>query len=438
VSRYKPYPKYKEGGVEWLGKVPEHWDVTKIKYTAPYQVGWTPPTKNSENFEGTNLWVTIGDLNKKVITETKNCISDVAARQASMNITPKGSLLFSFKLSVGTVAFAGKDLYTNEAIASFLDNLVSDLSYLYYATPLYILQNASENIYGAKILNQELISNAILALPPKQEQTAIANFLDRETAKIDTLIDKQRQLIELLKEKRQALISHTVTKGLDPNVKMKDSGVAWLGEVPEHWEATQLKFLLSEPLMYGANESADRNNPNDPRYIRITDIRPDGTLRSDTFKSLPIEIARPYLLKHNTLLFARSGATVGKTFLYDIKWGIACFAGYLIKATFSNRKANAKFIKYYTESFQYWQWLQSNQIQATIENVSAEKYGNMYIPIPQMDEQKRIVNYLDTQTQKIDTLIEKANQAITLLQERRTALISAAVTGKIDVREEAK
>jgi restriction endonuclease S subunit len=188
-------------------------------------------------------------------------------------------------------------------------------------------------------------------------------------------------------------------------------------------------------MMYGANESADRNNPDDPRYIRITDIKEDGTLRSDTFRSLPMEIAQPYLLKNNSLLLARSGATVGKTFLYDESWGVSCFAGYLIKATVRSSIVNAKYISYFTKTINYWQWLSSIQIQATIENVSAEKYASLDIPVPPRNEQDEIVKFLDTTTSKIDNLISKATKAIDLLKERRTALISAVVTGKIDVRE---
>ena len=201
--------------MEWLGDVPEDWITTKVKYKAPFQVGWTPPTKDKDNFDGDNKWVTIRDLKGKIINKSANCISNLAVNNASMSITPKGSLLYSFKLSVGIVAFAGDDLYTNEAIASFLANKKTNLLYLYYATPLYILQNASNNIYGAKILNQELINNAILCLPPLQEQKAIANYLDNATNKIDTLISKSTKAITLLQEKRTALISAVVTGKID-------------------------------------------------------------------------------------------------------------------------------------------------------------------------------------------------------------------------------
>ena len=161
-------------------------------------------------------------------------------------MSPVGSLLFSFKLSIGQVSFAGCDLYTNEAIASFPPQHGVSLDFAYYAFPLFIVKNASENIYGAKMLNQELIRSALICLPPLPEQTTtIASFLDRETGKIDVLVEEQRRLIALLKEKRQAVVSHAVTKGLDPSAPMKDFGVEWLGEVPAHWEVRSLKSVCS-------------------------------------------------------------------------------------------------------------------------------------------------------------------------------------------------
>jgi type I restriction enzyme S subunit len=214
--KYQTYPAYKDSGVEWLGAIPKHWTISRIKYIAPFQVGWTPPTKNDANFEGENLWANISDLRGKTIHDTAKKISDEAAKVASMDITPRGSLLYSFKLSVGAVSFAGKDMYTNEAIASFVEGATLPLSYLYYVLPKFVIENASTNIYGARILNQELINNAMMLAPSPQEAENIANFLDHETAKIDTLIEKQQQLIKLLKEKRQAVISHAVTKGLNP------------------------------------------------------------------------------------------------------------------------------------------------------------------------------------------------------------------------------
>ncbi|WP_052059433.1 restriction endonuclease subunit S [Pantoea rwandensis] len=271
MTRYKAYPEYKDSGVEWLGVIPKGWTISKVKYLAPFQVGWTPPTKNDANFIGDNLWVNISDLKDKFISSTAKYISDKAAKEASMDITPSGSLLYSFKLSVGAVSFAGCDLYTNEAIASFLDQAQLPLSYLYYALPIFVIENASTNIYGAKILNQELIKNSFLLAPLHSEAEKIANFLDHETAKIDNLIGKQQQLIEILKEKRQAVISHAVTKGLNHDVPMKDSGVEWLGEVPAHWEVKKLKHVAN--IIDCKNRTPEYFDDGEYLVVRTTNVK---------------------------------------------------------------------------------------------------------------------------------------------------------------------
>ena len=158
----------------------------------------------------------------------------------------------------------------------------------------------------------------------------------------------------------------------EPYPAYKHSNVEWLGEIPAHWAVRRLKKLLVEPLKYGANEPAEQIDPNLPRYIRITDIRGDGTLRDDSFRSIRDEIAKPFLLAEGDILFARSGATVGKTFQYHSSWGKAAYAGYLIRARLNNCLVESNFVKYFTQSRGYKDWLLGNFIQATIQNISAE------------------------------------------------------------------
>ncbi|MTI31690.1 restriction endonuclease subunit S [Xanthovirga aplysinae] len=213
----------------------------------------------------------------------------------------------------------------------------------------------------------------------------------------------------------------------------KDSGIEWIGEIPSHWEVKRLKHLVEEPLKYGANESANDENPANPRYIRITDFGKDGNLRNDTFKSLPLEIAKDYLLKEGDLLFARSGATVGKTFLFKGFSGDACFAGYLIKASVKKNLINSSFLAYLTKSNFYENWKKSIFQQATIQNIGADKYNNLMVPVPKdCHESTSIANYLDHKSQEIDSLIAKKQQLITLYQEEKTATINQAVTKGLD------
>jgi len=208
----------------------------------------------------------------------------------------------------------------------------------------------------------------------------------------------------------------------------KDSGVEWLGEVPEHWVITRLKSVLSEPLMYGANQSAEGDNPENPRFIRITDIVDNNTLRDDTFRSLSPEVAAPYILNDGDVLLARSGATVGKSFIYKAELGKCCFAGYLIRAKLNGEKIAPSFFYACCQTKFYWQFINGNQIQATIQNVSAEKYVNFSFPCPPLSEQQTIAAFLDRETAKIDALIAEQQRLIELLKEKRQSVISHAVT----------
>jgi restriction endonuclease S subunit len=218
------YINYKDSCIEWLGEIPVHWQIKKTKYICQFHTGWTPPTNKSELFYGDNKWLNISDISEnKYIYDTENRISDDAIKQSNIQLSPKGSLLFSFKLSIGQVCFAGVDLYTNEAVATFTPSQVLNLHYAYYTFPICIIKNAKHNIYGAELLNQELIYSATLCYPPLHEQQQIADYLDNKTSKIDELIQKQNKLIETLKEKKKSLINHVVTKGIRPQAVMFDT-----------------------------------------------------------------------------------------------------------------------------------------------------------------------------------------------------------------------
>lgn len=437
MAKYKAYPEYKDSGVEWLGDIPKGWTISKVKYLAPFQVGWTPPTKNDANFIGDNLWVNISDLKDKFISSTAKCISDKAAKEASMDITPRGSLLYSFKLSVGAVSFAGCDLYTNEAIASFLDRAKLPLSYLYYALPIFIIENASTNIYGAKILNQELIKNSFLLAPSHGEAEKVANFLDHETAKIDNLIEKQQQLIELLKEKRQAVISHAVTKGLNPDVPMKNSGVEWLGEVPEHWIIAQLKFNTLEmqtgpfgSQLHAEDYVVDGIPLINPAHMNAGIIIPDPKVTVDEATQERLE---RHKLSEGEIIFSRRGELGRCAVVKKNNEGWLCGTGSL------KAKLTKKIIPDYAYTLISSEGVVSELTLeskgSTMANLNTETLGRIRLPVPPISEQEAILDYIKLISDKYDYLIRSADTAIRLMQERRTALISAAVTGKIDVRD---
>lgn len=210
----------------------------------------------------------------------------------------------------------------------------------------------------------------------------------------------------------------------------KDSSIEWLGEIPTHWEVKRLKNCLSEPPQYGANEESTETNPEWVRYVRITDISEDGRLREETFASLPPEIAEQYILRDGDLLLARSGATVGKAFKYQESWGKCCFAGYLIRFHPNQLILSSDFLGYFVRTNAYESWIDSSFIQATIQNVNAQKYVTLRIPVPTILEQTAIADFLDEQTAQIDRLIENNENQIERLKEYRKIVIQNAITGK--------
>jgi type I restriction enzyme S subunit len=202
----------------------------------------------------------------------------------------------------------------------------------------------------------------------------------------------------------------------------------WLGALPKRWSRRRLRFAAAEPLMYGANEAAVLDDRSLPRYIRITDVKADGTLHDDTFRSLEEDVAAPFLLNDGDILLARSGATVGKSFQYLASWGRAAYAGYLIRFRPDKDVVFPRFANYYFQTGYYWACINSTLIQATIENFSAEKYKDLNLPLPPQDEQQQIAAFLDWKTGQIDALIARKKELLEKLKEKRLAVITQAVT----------
>jgi len=432
----KPYPKYKDSGVEWIGEIPEHWDITQLKFQTEFingcafkPDGWTfggVPIIRIENLNGGSEF---------------NCFQGEISERFHVR---QGDLLFAWSGNVGT-SFGpyiwDKDglFYLNQHIFRLAGYRMQKkyFFWLLKAVTKYV-ESQTHGIIGLVHVTRGELGGTKVPETPPHEQSNIEIFLDTKARQIDDLIEKKRKQIELLKEYRASVISEAVTKGLNPNVRMKDSGVEWIGEIPEHWDVIRLKFQLNGKLQYGANESAENDDPKLPRYIRITDFGNDGLLHDDTFKSLPMEIAKDYLLNEGDILFARSGATVGKTFQFKNYNGVACYAGYLIRACPDPSKMLSDFLYMFTRSSAYENWKNSSFSQATIQNIGADKYQNLPVTIPSVEEQAIIVRFLNSITEQIDGLVQKVGRQIIQLQSYRTSLISEAVTGKIDVRDWAK
>lgn len=438
ISMIKKYEKYKPSGVEWIGEIPEHWEVSKAKYYFQYTTGFTPPTGLAEFYNGDVTWVTIADMNQKVVTDSATKLSQAAIDKFNPALTLKDSLLYSFKLSVGKVAYAGEDLYTNEAIISILPNKEYDLRYFYYTLPEQLLQNASENIYGAKMLNQELIRNAAICFPPKSEQTAIASFLDEKTAQIDTLIEKKKKLIELLKEERTAIINYAVTKGINPDAKLKPSGIDWLGDpstklrasIPEHWELKKLKYVTE---INSTSLTEKEDDDLEIEYIDISSVNEYGEIMQTAsyFYSDAPSRARRIIHKGDTIISTVRTYLKAIAFIDVEKNNLICSTGFAVIRP--SEKLEPNFLFYLSRSEKMVDRIMALSKGVSYPAIDSEDIKNLVGWFPDKDEQETIVQHIETRTARIDAAVSKIEKEIELLQEYRTALVSEVVTGKICV-----
>lgn len=421
------YDKYKDSGIAWIGEIPEHWNISLIgRYFKEIN------NPNSAQEETNTLQFKLGEIIPKSSGNSKYNPESIE----SYNIVGPGTIMINgLNLSFDFISQRVAQVKEKGAItSSYIAIYPTDKLFSNYATFLLKSYDNCKALHAMgkglrAILSYNILRSESIIIPPLAEQQAIADYLDRRCNEIDDLIALQEEMITKLQSYKQSVITEAVTRGLDKNVPLKDSGIDWIGKIPEHWNCTAFKRLLLEPMQYGANEPAEECDYNNPRYIRITDIKEDRTLRDDTFKSLPLEKAKDYILSKGDLLFARSGATVGKTFLYN-EDNAACFAGYLIKAKCNKKKLVPNFVFYYTLSNIYQNWKNSIFIQSTIQNIGADKYSSMPIIVPPLAEQQAIADYLDQRCSEIDELIALKQQKIEKLKEYKKSLIFECVTGK--------
>ncbi len=420
MSRYQPYPSYKDSGVEWLGEVPKDWLPKRLKYHARIKNGQDQKKVLSDNGQYP-VYGSGGEFGR-----------------ANEYLYDKPSVLLGRKGTIDKPLFIIEPFWTVDTMYYTDIAKTTFPKFLYYSC-LTIKFDYYQ--YGSAVpsMTQENLHNIDFATPSYEEQTAIANFLDIQTAKIDTLIAKQQRMIELLGEKRSAMISHAVTKGIDPDVTLKDSGVEWLGEVPEHWEISKIGFLSSKigsgkTPRGGSEVYADEGIV----FIRSQNVYDEGLRLDDVVfisKEIDEEMANTRV-KAGDILLNVTGASIGRTTLVPYDFDVANVNQHVCIIRISSiemRPYIALVMKSATAKTQ----IDAFQNGAAREGLNFEQIANIQIALPPLLEQIAITGYIDTQTAKIDTLIAKARQTIELMKERRTALISAAVTGKIDVRREA-
>lgn len=430
----KQYSKYKNSGIDWLGNIPEHWEVKRVKELFEYDKGWTPDSKNNRYYDDEDYeWATISDITdeSKFLEKTSNFVSQIAVDELNMVQSPKGSLLYSFKLSIGKVAFLNRDMFTNEAILSIFPSKSQNLNFWYYALPYYLKFAAKVNIYGAPMLNDKLISNALIPSFSLSEQTSIAAYLDEKTANIDRRIELLRNKIDNYKQLRRSLISQVVTRGLNPDVKLKNSGIEWLGDVPEHWEVKRVKDCFEM-------------NP-------FTSFQ--GITQNDEISFVPMECIRMGVIEKRIEVFSKiSGGSYTPFQNGDIlvskvtpcfENGNIAIADDLLNGkglgtseifVFRPIKMHTKFAFYlFVSDYIKNQGCKTMKGVGGLKRITPVDFYTESIPVPPLTEQTAIVAYLDEKTAQIDSIIGKCEKQIEQLSAFRRSLIAEAVTGKIKV-----
>lgn len=410
LNKYHAYPEYRDSGMEWLGEIPRTWQAYTGKRL--FSSVRTPALSNDEQLAASQKYGVIPQTLMMQLNDSKVMLA--LKGTDSFRHVEKNNFVISLRSFEGGIEHSNYQGCVSPAytvLKSVNDIIFSFYRYLLKSEPyISALQASTDSLRDGKSINYEQFGAITLPSPSLPEQSIIAHFLDHETAKIDNLIEKQQQLIELLKEKRQAVISHAVTKGLNPDVPMKDSGVEWLGEVPKHWHICKLKWFANL-------KSGD--------FITSNSIEPEGNYPVYGGNGL-----RGYYsyFTHNGeyVLIGRQGALCG-----NINYAIGKFwaSEHAVVVT-----PNERAVTIWLGELLRIMNLNQYSVSAAQPGLAVERITDLYIPIPPYQEQVNIGTYISKYISLDKKLIEHSTDNIELLKERRTALISAAVTGKIDLR----
>jgi len=445
-SKWRPYPKYKDSGVEWVGEIPEHWEWLRLRNACKRITDGShhsPPAA----IDG-RPYVTVSDLvDGRVDVDNAARVSESDFRSLEQNgCRPHtGDVLFSKDGTVGKVALVERDdfvVLSSLAILQPGPSLLSHFLFQFLSSAPGVSQIESK-FAGAALrrITLDVIVDLVATIPPVEEQRAIAAFLDRETAKIDALIAKKERLIELLQEKRKALITQAVIKGLDPNVPLKDSGVEWLGKIPAHWDLLPLKRCVlpkADSIKTGPFGSqllaADMQGEDVKVYNQRTVIDRDFSKGDVFITRRKFQELKSFEIYPGDVLVTTRG-TIGQCAIVPADSDQAILHPCLMRIQPDPTQMIREFITLLIqESYLVKTQLALASNATTIDVIYSDTMSQVLVPKPPLHEQDSIVKWIDERTAEIDRLDKTVAEAIDRLKEYRTALISAAVTGKIDVR----
>ena len=430
----KKYDEYKDSGVAWIGEVPKHWEV--IKTSLAFQgigSGTTPSTSKKEYYDDNGngkYWLQTGDLEDGIVYDTSKKVSNIAIKECNLTFYPIDSIIIAmYGATIGKVGILGIESATNQACCVIPVTQKQIAKYFFYeflaCKPALLIAAIGG---GQPNISQDTIKKLKIVIPPIIEQAAIATYLDTHCAKIDNLISIQQKRIALLQELKQSVITHAVTKGLNPNVEMKQSGVEWIGDVPKHWEVMPLKFTgtFGNGLTYSPKDVVD----NGILVLRSSNIQNSSlSFEDNVYVS---KVSRDLLVnKGDIIICSRNGsaALVGKSAFVDKELN-ATFGAFMMRYI-PNIEKKYGFYLFQTAIGQYKGYFSTT----TINQLTKTTIDEIKVPLAMAEEQAAIASYLDHKCATIDTSISNAQHQIDLLQEYKQSLITEVVTGKRKVTD---
>lgn len=417
----KTYDKYKDSGIEWIGEIPEHWEEIQLGRIGKFSSSGINKKISEDELEvkiinytdvyGNSKFYLDDTIDYMVVTDTENKIREHSVNKGDLIFTPSSETIEDIGVSAVVIEDLENTAFSYHVLRYQFDRKLDLHFKKYLCNNNFVLNYFSKNAQGTtrQTLDRNDFKKTTVLIPPFQEQTAIASYLDQKTAEIDQLITDKKRLLELYEEEKTAIINQAVTKGINPDVKMKDSGIEWLGEIPEHWEVKRLKYLAF--LRSGNNIVSEqiKDTGNYPVFggngLRgyFSDFTHDG----------------------NFILIGRQGAYCG-----NIKYGIGKFWASEHAVVLTPLVEYE--MKYIGELLRTMN-LNQYSVSAAQPGLAVDTIKNLSIPVPPFSEQQSIVHYIETETARIDAKIGKTKKLIDLLSEYRTALISEVVTGKVKV-----
>ena len=437
------YPAYRHSGVERLGEIPAHWEVKRLKHAVQINTVTLPENTDPEY---PLRYVDIGnvDTNGRILNAEEMTFAAAPSR-ARRRVQPGDTIISTVRTYLKAIAFVednAEDLIVSTGFATLTPEAVALPKFLWRAVQSDYFVNAvvahSEGV-GYPAITPSNLASLPVWLPPLPEQHAIAAFLDRETARLDALIAKKERLLALLAEKRAALISHAVTKGLDPSAPMRDSGIAWLGEIPAHWKVKRLKFLASHLTAgpFGSSLTKDLYTQSGYRVYGQEQVIPGDFTVGDYYIAEELyRLMSQYAVAPGDVLISCVG-TFGKVAVVPLDAEPGVINPRLIKVAPDRNRIVPEYLGAVLKSgVSFGQFEQASR-GGTMGVINLGLISEILIPVPPLSEQQVILEESDSTTRRLDSLLAKVRAAIDTLREYRAALISAAVTGKIDVRGEA-